>query len=134
MNGNITETMDNDRLDQTRFAEEAVILPNLPGKKPEAEPRRRPSPLLLLLVVVPVAFGLFVVSLLMRGQSNRQAVTASPTPVPEEGTPSEIESRFAQLASDIQSADPTTFSLAFPPVDFALGLEDATELQSRSRR
>lgn len=132
MNENATEIIETDTLDQTRFAEEAVILPNPPAK-PAAAQRKR-SPLLLLALVVPVLFGLFVVSLtLMQRQSDRQTAPASATPVPAAGTPTEIERRFDQLSSDIQAADPASFTLAFPPVDFTLDLQDASQLQLRRR-
>ncbi len=130
------EVIDDRSLDQTRFAEEALILPTDRVKAAvAASPSRRRSPLLILLIAVPVMFGLFVVTLMYnRGREQQQAGTPSPSPLAVVGSTSEIDRRFDQLSGEIKAADPTSFTLAFPPIDFALDLPDASELQLRRRR
>lgn len=121
-------------LDQTRFAEESVILPSASAQPPGPVKKTGLTPLKILLVAVPIMFVLFVVSLLSpRGGQNGQGIMASPTPSLEPMTQSEIEKRFAALDADIRAADPTSFRLAFPPVDFTLDLQDATVRRQERR-
>lgn len=124
--------------DQTRFAEESVILPTADlSQKPVATAPKKRSPLVFLIggLVVFSLLAMVFVLMLSRGR-NGVGGPLIPTPSPEASPEmqSELQRRFQELAKDIDAADPGKGALAFPPIDFSLDLQDATALRQRQRR
>lgn len=121
-------------LDQTYFAEEVAVLPNHAPSSPSIA--KKPGPKKILIGIGAV-FGLLIVTVLFLSRGNGPMmvqVTPTPTASGSAQVQSELDKRFAQLDTAIQLADPGATELAFPPLDFALNLQDATTRQQQRRR
>jgi hypothetical protein len=132
--------------DQTHFAEELPFATAVPrtvgsvvaGSAPAAvvPPPRSRLKLLLIGGGVVLAMLLMVTALtLKRGQLQRAqlAPTLAPSVAGAAANP-ELEKRLQQLESDVANADPVLTPLAFPPINYAYTLEDATARLQRTSR
>ena len=84
-------------------------------------------------------FALLMIILVIARPRGTGVIEATPTPTPVGNgsameTLNEIERRFVLLDKDMEVAEPFGQELSFPPISFALTLEDATAVQAKTRR
>jgi hypothetical protein len=120
------------QLDQTWFMEESSFIDK---QEPQIlEPAKTSKKKLYLLAGLGLAaafvIGLLIIVLILRSSNtNTPQIILEET---QETTPlGALERQLLILKNDIDTADPLDSVLAFPPVNFKLGLEDATLLQQK---
>jgi hypothetical protein len=124
---------------QTWFAEEQPIFTDIlntdaPSLVVEVKTKRHP--LLILLIIVPIALVVLVAVLMMsRGGVKTPVQFAGPNEASASAKiRPDIERRLRLVETDVENADPIEPQLAFPPISFELDLEDASVRQKNLRR
>lgn len=121
-------------VNQTRFAEDVVIADV--GSRAEADTAASKRKTLYFFGggVAMVVLLFFIVIAQRMPTAMPLELSASPTPLP---TPAQVftplERLMQVLADDIERADPVDADVGFPPVNFTLRLEDASEIQLNRR-
>lgn len=118
-------------VDQTVFASQEpiyqdVAMPELPGEKKMAEPKKTPPRfIVIVLCAVGAIMTLLVLLLLLvpRSPMNILKTQASPSPSPQAEL-TEQQQRVKELSDELKAADPKKLDLPFPPVLINIGLND----------
>lgn len=120
------------QLDQTWFVEESSLIDKqeMSTEVPENTSKKKLYLLAGLGLLAAFAIALMVVVMLLRS-SNSDSPEIILEQTNETSTIGALERQLLILKNDIDTADPLDSVLAFPPVNFKLGLDDATMLQQK---
>jgi len=128
------QTPSNDApLDQTWFMADSALI-DKQEMEDQPTPAKTSQKKLYLLAIFGLlaAFVLGGLMLVVLFRPKQTGNNATPTAIEEAAAPmGPLERQLEILKNDIETADPLDSALSFPPVDFKLGLQDATVLQQR---
>lgn len=120
---------------QTQFAQDLVISskPELTDEEQAAQKRNRIIKYGILAFIVVMIILTIVAQTMPQRQQEEVEATPTPTPAPAQVF-GPLERAMQVLEEDIEAADPVEAEVGFPPVTFDARLEDATDVQTRTRR